>query len=112
VLLFFGQGMATSAMIQGAGGIDVGVESGVRGAIPVTPEALVAADPEILVLPEAGFQALGGEAALDTIPGFSQTTAGQDGNFLVYDEAYFFNLGPRVGQALKEFVQDLYPSGT
>lgn len=108
VLLLFGQGMATNAMIVGAGGIDTAAENGVRGAIPVTPEALVAADPEIIVLPESGFLGLGGEDALDTIPGFSQTTAGQNGAYLVYDEAFFFNLGPRVGQALKQFVQDLY----
>ena len=108
VLLLFGQGMATNAMIVGAGGIDTAAETGVRGAIPVTPEALVAADPEIIVLPESGFLGLGGEDALDTIPGFSQTTAGQNGAYLVYDEAFFFNLGPRVGQALRQFVQDLY----
>ncbi len=111
-VLFFGQGMATNAMINGAGALDVGAESGVQLAVPVTPEALVAASPEIIVLPEAGLQALGGADALNEIPGFSQTPAGQAGNFFAYDEAYFFNLGPRVGQALKEFVLDLYPELT
>ena len=108
-ILLFGQGIAANAMISGAGAVDTGAETGVRGAIPVTPEALVAADPEIVVLPEAGFQALGGAEALDAIPGLAQTTAGQNEAYLVYDEAFFFNLGPRVGQALEVFVRDLYP---
>ncbi len=109
-LLLFGAGMATQAMIEGAGAVDAGVDSGVRGPAPLTPEALVAAAPDVIVLPEAGVQALGGVEAFAATPGVAETPAGQDGAFLVYDEGYFFNLGPRVGQALQEFVQDLYGS--
>ena len=80
------------------------------GAVPVSAEALIAAAPDVVVLPEAGLQALGGvDALLEVIPGLAQTPAGQNGAFLAYDEAYFFNLGPRVGQALMEFVLDLHP---
>ncbi len=96
-------------MIEGAGAIDAGAEAGVFGAAPLTPEALVAAAPDILVLPESGLGALGGPGALLELPGVAQTPAGENGAFLAYDEAYFFNLGPRVGQALKDFVLDLYP---
>ncbi len=108
-LLLFGQGMATSAMIGGANGTDVGAAIGVRGAVPLTPEALIAAAPDVIVLPEAGVGALGGLDAVADLPGVGETPAGQSGSFLTYDEAYFFNFGPRVGQALKEFVLDLHP---
>ncbi len=110
VLLLFGAGMATQAMIEGAGAVDAGADSGIRGPAPLTPEALVAAAPDVIVLPEAGVQAFGGVEAFGATPGVAETPAGQIGEFLVYDEAYFFNLGPRVGQALQEFVQDLYGS--
>lgn len=106
-LLLFGQGMATQAMIEGAGAIDAGAETGVRGAVPLSPEALVAAAPDVIVLPEAGLAALGGIDAFAAIPGVADTPAGQAGRFLAYDEAYFFNLGPRTGQALAEFSSDL-----
>ncbi len=109
VVFLFGLGSATQAMIEGAGAIDAAAETGVFGAAPLTPEALVAAAPEVLVFPEAGFGALGGPEAVLELPGVAQTPAGQEMAFLVYDEAYFFNLGPRVGQALREFVLDLYP---
>lgn len=101
--------MATQAMIEGAGAIDAGVESGVFGPAPLTPEALVAAAPEVIVLPEAGLEALGGLDAFLALPGVADTPAAQNDAFLAYDEAYFFNLGPRAGQALDEFVRDLYP---
>ncbi len=109
-LLLFGAGMPTQAMIEGAGAVDAAVASGIRGPAPLTPEALVQAAPEVIVLPEAGVQALGGVEAFAATPGVAETPAGQAGNFLVYDEAYFFNLGPRVGLALQEFVNDLYGS--
>lgn len=109
VVFLFGTGMATQAMIEGAGAIDAGVVAGVFGPAPLTPEALVAAAPDVIVLPEAGLAALGGIEAFLELPGVAETPAAQNDAFLAYDEAYFFNLGPRAGQALDEFVRDLYP---
>lgn len=108
LVLIFGQGIATNAMITGAGAADAGAESGVFGAAPLTPEAIVAAAPDVIVLPEAGLAALGGAEAFAQLPGIAETPAGQNGAFLDYDEAFFFNLGPRVGEALEQFVIDLY----
>lgn len=109
VVFLFGAGMPTQGMIEGAGAIDAGAEAGVFGPAPLTPEALVAAAPDLIVLPEAGLAALGGIEAFLALPGVAETPAAQNDAFLDYDEAYFFNLGPRAGQALDEFVRDLYP---
>ncbi|MFQ5967186.1 MAG: hemin ABC transporter substrate-binding protein [Acidimicrobiia bacterium] len=109
IIFLFGAGMPTQAMIEGAGAIDAGAAAGVFGPAPLTPEALVAAAPDWIVLPEAGLANLGGIDTLLEIPGVADTPAAQNDAFLVYDEAYFFNLGPRTGQALAEFVTDLYP---
>ncbi len=109
VLLLFGAGMPTQGMIEGAGAIDAGAETGVFGPVAMTPEALLAAAPAVIVLPEAGLAALGGIETFLEIPGVAKTPAGQNDAFIAYDEAYFFNLGPRAGQALDEFVRDLYP---
>ncbi len=109
VVFLFGAGMPTQGMIEGAGAIDAGAEAGVFGPAPLTPEALVAAAPDLIVLPEAGLAAIGGIEAFLELPGVAETPAAQNDAFLDYDEAYFFNLGPRAGQALDEFVRDLYP---
>lgn len=109
VVFLFGAGTPTQAMIEGAGAIDAGAEAGVFGPAPLTPEALVAAAPDVIVLPEAGLGALGGIEAFLALPGVAETPAAQNGAFFAYDEAYFFNLGPRTGQALDEFIHDLYP---
>jgi iron complex transport system substrate-binding protein len=109
LLLLFGTGMGTNPMITGANAIDAGAETGVFGAVPLAPEMLIATAPDVIVVPEAGLQALGGFEALAKVPGVAQTPAGENQAFLAYDEAYFFNLGPRVGQALMAFVLDLHP---
>lgn len=110
LLLLFGRGMGTNPMIEGANAVDVGAEAGIFGAVPLSAEALVAAAPDVVVLPESGLQALGGiDALLGVVPGLAETPAGESGAFLAYDEAYFFNLGPRAGAALMEFVLDLHP---
>lgn len=108
VVFLFGAGTPTSSMIEAAGAEDAGTAAGVFGPAQLTPEALVAAAPDVIVLPEAGLTALGGVEAFLQIPGVADTPAGQNGAFLMYDEAYFFNLGPRTGQALEEFISDLY----
>lgn len=107
LLFVFGADLPTNAMIEGAGAIDAGAELG-TGPITVTPEALIAARPDVIVLPESGIESLGGFDALLEIPGVAETPAGRNRAFLAYEEAYFFNLGPRAGQALAEFVSDLY----
>ena len=109
VVFLFGAGMPTQAMIEGAGAVDAGVDAGVFGPAPLTPEAFIAAAPDVVVLPEAGLEALGGLAAFAELPGVSETPAAESDSYLVYDEAYFFNLGPRTGEALLEFIEDLYP---
>jgi iron complex transport system substrate-binding protein len=109
VIFLFGAGMPTQAMIEGAGAVDAGAESGVAGPAPLTPEALIAAAPDVIVLPEGGLEAMGGITAFQAIPGVADTPAAETQSYLVYDEAYFFNLGPRTGQALMEFVLDLHP---
>jgi iron complex transport system substrate-binding protein len=109
VIFLFGAGMPTQAMIEGAGAVDAGAETGVAGPAPLTPEALIAAAPDVIVLPEGGLEAMGGITAFEAIPGVADTPAAETQSYLVYDEAYFFNLGPRTGQALMEFVLDLHP---
>lgn len=109
VLLLFGNGTVTQALIEAAGGVDAAAESGINGVIPLTPEALVAAEPEVLITDSGGLSAIGGLDGFLALPGVAETPAGAEGNILDYDEAFFLGFGPRAGQALDELVRDLYP---
>lgn len=107
VMLLFGEGMTTQPIIEAAGGRDVGAESGVVGTVSVTPEAIVAAAPDVIVITQEGLDALGGEEGLLQIPGFAETPAGQAGRILAYPEGDFLTFGPRVGESLSRFISDL-----
>jgi iron complex transport system substrate-binding protein len=107
VMLLFGAGMTTEPIIEAAGGRDVGAESGVVGTVSVTPEALVAAAPDVIVVPQEGLDVLGGIDGLLAIPGFAETPAGKARRILAYPEGDFLTFGPRIGDSLRLFIADL-----
>jgi iron complex transport system substrate-binding protein len=107
VMLLFGAGMTTQPMIEAAGGRDVGAASGVEGTVSVTPEAIVAAAPDVIVTTTEGLEALGGIDGLLAIPGFAETPAGQERRILDYPEGDFLTFGPRIGEILGDFIADL-----
>lgn len=108
VMLLFGDAMVSNPLIEAAAGIDVGKESGVEGTIPATAEALIAAAPDVIIVPEEGFGILGGMEAFLAIPGIAQTPAGQNGEIFAYPEGDFLTFGPRVADSLRRLIADAH----
>lgn len=104
-----GSGSGADALIVAAKGVDVGASSGIQGSKPITPEALVAAQPEVLLVLTAGLQSVGGVDGLVAIPGMAQTPAGQNKRVIDMDDQYLLGLGPRAGKALMDLVKFLHP---
>jgi iron complex transport system substrate-binding protein len=98
-----------SGVLDSLGAVDVGPDAGVEGFVPLTPEAIVAAAPEVIITASRGFEARGGLEGFLTLPGIAQTPAGQAGRVLVYEDLYLLGLGPRTGQLADELVRDLHP---
>jgi iron complex transport system substrate-binding protein len=107
--LIGGAGSVADAMIEAAGGLDSGVEAGIQGFMPVTAEAVAAAQPDVIIAPSSGVESIGGLEAFLQIPGVAQTPAGQNGAILVYDDLRFLGMTPRTGEALLELVTALHP---
>jgi len=107
VMLLFGSGMTTSALIEAVGGVDAGAASGIEGNVPVTPEALVAAGPEVIIVPSEGLEAFGGVDEFLKSPGVAQTPAGGAVAILDYPEGDFLTFGPRVAGSLSLLIADL-----
>jgi len=108
VALLFGRGMVTNPLIEAAAGVDTGAESGIEGTIPLTAEGLVAAAPEVIIVPEEGFEILGGIDEFLALPGVAQTPAGQTGRIYAYPEGDFLTFGPRVADSLRVLIQDVH----
>ena len=111
VMLLFGSDMVTNPVIGAAGARDAGALAGVDGSITVTPEALIAAAPDVIVVPTEGLDSLGGIDGLLAIPGIAQTPAGINGHILAYPEGDFLTLGPRIAESVAALTDDLEDLG-
>ncbi len=107
VMLLFGSEMTTQPVIEAVGGIDVGAASGVVGTVSVTPEALVAASPDVIIITSEGLAALGGIDGILAIPGFAETPAGRDRRILDYPEGDILTFGLRIADTIQQLVLDL-----
>ncbi len=107
VILLFGDGMITRPIIEAVGGVDAGTTAGVTGTVEFTPEALVAAQPDVIVMNAEGLDALGGVDGLLEVPGFSATPAGRQRRVFAYPEGDILTFGPRVAESLRLLAADL-----
>jgi len=98
-----GDNTTMAQMIQLAGGTNVA--TGFNDFKPLTAEALVEANPEIVVLFNSGTESLEGHAGVSQLPGMAATVAGKEGNFISMDGQYLSGFGPRVGAAVAELNQ-------
>jgi iron complex transport system substrate-binding protein len=95
-------------MIEQAGGTSLGEHNGYK---PVSNEAMLSLDPEVIIL--AGGRLEGEEARralLEQSPILGQTRAGRDGRIVVIDPTLLVGgLGPRVPDALHRLATAFYP---
>lgn len=93
-----GQGSAAEAMLAYAGARNA-VQS-FQGFKPLTPEAVVAAQPDVLLFTQQGLDAIGGVAGALKLPGLSHTPAGQRQRIVAHDVLFLLGFGPRTPQAV------------
>ena len=105
--LVSGAGNKAEAIIQAAGGVDAAAEAGIVGWQPLTPEALVAADPDVYLVMDRGLAVVGGIKGLLEIPGMAQTRAGQGPHIISMADLYLLGFGPRLPEAIAELAQFL-----
>jgi iron complex transport system substrate-binding protein len=69
---------------------------------PLTSEALVAGNPDVILMFDSGLESLGGMDGLLKIPGVAQTNAGKNRKVIEMEGQYLTGFGPRVGKAITE----------
>lgn len=105
--LVLGESANTHWLIDAAGGVDVSAAMGVKDNAPISAEAILAAAPDVLVVPEAGLESVGGIDGLLEIGGLDQTPAGLRRQVLAYDDQFLLGNGPRTAQMLAQLRSDL-----
>lgn len=108
VTLMLGTDYATDWLIEAVGGVNLADELGLTEAEPITAEAILAAEPDVLVVTDSGLESVGGlEGLAETLPALARTPAGQNGAILAYDDQLLLGNGPRIAQLLQALIDDL-----
>ncbi len=72
-----------------------------------SPEQLVAADPDVILLPTASGYTSADEFTADTR--FAGLTAVKQGHVYLMDDTTVTRPGPRIGEGLKLLAETIYP---
>ncbi|MDN3547786.1 heme/hemin ABC transporter substrate-binding protein [Mucilaginibacter aquaedulcis] len=104
-MMVSGDNTPLNKIIQLAGGQNA--VTGFNDYKPLTSEALVAANPDAILLFSSGMESLGGAAGLLNVQGISQTNAGKNKKFITMEGELLTGFGPRLGQAIAELSQKL-----
>lgn len=75
---------------------------------PLTPEALVASQPDVILLPTRGLASLGGIDAVLNLPGIKETPAGKNRRIITIDDMLLLGFTPRLGQGVKELCEKIH----
>ena len=102
-----GKDTAADGIIRLAGGANA--IDGYAGYRPLTPEAVIASRPDVVLVTRQTAQAMGGAQAVLDQPALRQTPAGRAGKVLEFDTLLLLGFGPRTPQAALELAMALHP---
>jgi len=107
VYLLGGEGSGADELIAAAGGVDVGALNGLAAFTPLTAEAIVQADPDVLLVMSRGLESVGGIDGLLSLPGVSSTRAAAARAVVVVDDDLLLSFGPRTGALIERLAEIL-----
>lgn len=107
VLQAAGNGTIAHHLIELAGGENV--FSNFSGYKPVSDEALIAAAPDIILVPSHILIQAGGLSSVKDTPSIAQTPAGKTDKVIVVDSATALGYGPRFPQAARRLAHVFHP---
>ena len=98
-----GRETGADAMLAYAGAVNVmGGQGGFAGYKPLTPEAVIAARPDVVLVTDQGLKASGGVDGILKLPGLAQTPAGRQHRIVSQEAMLLLGFGSRMPQALAE----------
>ncbi len=102
-----GTGTAAAGIIRAAGGVNA--VDGYEGYKPLSPEAAVAADPDLILATERTVELMGGRDAILDRAEIRPTTAGAERRLVIVDGLLMLGFGPRTAAAVTELSNALHP---
>lgn len=112
IYYLFGEEAGADSLITALGGLDVAAELGIAESRPLTDEAVVAADPDLILVMSDGLASVGGvDGLLESKPAIALTTAGQNRRFVDMADGQVLGFGPRTAAVLDALARAIYAPG-
>ncbi|WP_167043080.1 ABC transporter substrate-binding protein [Salinibacterium sp. ZJ454] len=112
VYYLFGEESGADVLIEALGARDVAGEIGWDGMKPMTDEALVAANPDLILVMSSGLESVGGiDSLVAEMPAIELTTAGQNRRFVDMADSDILGFGPRLPDVLDALARAIYAPG-
>jgi len=109
IYYLFGEESGADQLIEGLAGTDVAGEIGWDGMKPMTDEALVAADPDLVLVMTEGLESAGGvDGLLASKPALALTTAGRNHRIVDMADGVVLGFGPRSAAVLDALARAVY----
>lgn len=109
IYYLFGEESGADDLIRGLAGVDVAAEIGWTGMQPMTDEAIVAANPDLILVMTDGLASAGGiDGLLAAKPAIALTAAGQHRRFVDMADGDILSFGPRSAAVLDALARAVY----
>lgn len=109
VYYLFGEESGADSLIRALGGVDVAGEIGWKGMRPVTDEALVDANPDLLIMMTKGLESVGGvDGLVEHLPAIAQTDAGRNRRVVDMSDTTVLSFGPASADVLDALAVAVY----
>ncbi|WP_282605991.1 hemin ABC transporter substrate-binding protein [Pelagibius sp. Alg239-R121] len=102
-----GNETSAAGIIELAGGVNA--VDAFKGYKALSPEALVEAAPDVLLVTNRSLTLLGGSENLMQVPEIAETPAGRDGRIVSMDGLLLLGFGPRTPLAIEQLAAKLHP---
>ena len=109
ITYLFGEESGADVLIEALGAVDVAGEIGWTGMKPMTDEALIAANPDLILVMTDGIASAGGvDGLLEAKPAIGLTSAGQHRRFVDMADGEILSFGPRTADVLDALARAIY----
>lgn len=113
VYYMFGRDSGADALIDALDGYDVSTEIDWNGMKPVTDEAIIAAQPDLILMMSGGLKSVGGvDGLLTKMPALANTPAGTNRRIIDMSDTQILSFGPRTAEVLRALAAAVYAPST
>lgn len=109
IYYLFGDESGAGDLIEAIGGVDVAGDIGWEGLRPMTDEALIQANPDLILVMSTGLDSVGGvDQLIEKKPAIGLTNAGQNRRFVDMADSVILGFGPRTPAVLDALARAVY----